>query len=63
MKDKLLLCPSCESPEVVLTAEQMFHANTFEHYCHSVKTHDSGATAKCLECNWVGERHQLLGGD
>ena len=60
MKQDLLLCPSCESPEVAVTAEQMFYINTGEHYCHSVKTHDSDATTSCLVCGWVGQRSQLI---
>lgn len=55
-----LKCPECGSEEVTLTAEQMFMANTLEHYCHSVKTQDSDAKADCLECRWEGERRQLI---
>ena len=54
-----LVCPKCESEEVALTAEQMFMANTGDHYCHSVKTQDPDATAICLDCRWTGIRSQL----
>lgn len=52
-------CPECGSDQVTVTAEQSFMANTGEHYCHSVKTHDSDAKARCLACHWEGQRHQL----
>jgi transcription elongation factor Elf1 len=51
-----LYCPKCNSTDVVVTAETMFMANTGEHYCHSVKAHDSDAKAKCLACDWEGYR-------
>lgn len=57
--ETLLRCPECDSPEVTVTAEQAFMVNTGEHFCHSVKTHDANATAKCLDCDWVGQRSQL----
>lgn len=43
--DEKLACPVCDSEDVTVTAEQMFMANTGEHYCHSVKTHDDDAKA------------------
>ena len=55
-----LTCPSCSSRDVAVTAEQMFMANTGKHWCHSVKSHDSNAKARCLACDWGGERHQLI---
>ena len=63
MTDKLpctLYCPKCDSEQVTVTAEQMFMANTGEHYCHSVKTHDDKAKAGCLDCGWKGHRGALL---
>lgn len=57
----MLTCPECESDQVAVTAEQMFMANTGEHYCHSVKTQDSDAKATCLACRWTGQRSDLLG--
>lgn len=57
--EPLLCCPQCGSTEVTVTAEQMFMANTGEHYCHSVKTQDSDAKAACLHCRWEGRRDQL----
>ena len=57
--DEKLICPACGSDRVVVTAEQMFMVNTGEHYCHSVKTQDSDAKAKCLACHWEGTRQDL----
>jgi len=56
-----LRCPECQSEEVALTAEQMFMANTGDHYCHSVKTQDGNAKATCLSCRWTGQHDQLEG--
>lgn len=56
---KKLTCPECGSEEVTVTAEEMFMANTGDHYCHSVKTQDSDAKASCLDCQWEGRREQL----
>jgi len=56
-----LTCPECESDEVTLTSEQSFMANTGEHYCESVKTHDFNSKATCLNCWWNGYHHQLIG--
>lgn len=55
----ILTCPDCGSDQVTLTAEQMWMANTYEHYCHSVKTQDDCAEATCLACGWVGQRINL----
>ena len=54
-------CPECGSDKVTVTAEQAFMVNTGEHYCHSVKTQDSDAKARCLACGWVGEHKDLAG--
>ena len=59
MSEKKLHCPSCNSDEVAVTEETMWMANTMEHWCNSVKAHDSDAKATCLKCRWEGERHQL----
>ena len=60
MNDKeLLTCPECGSTEIAITAEQMFMANTGNHYCHSVKVQDTGAKAVCLVCRWTGRRADL----
>lgn len=61
MSDSTLLCPQCGSQYVLVTSEQMFFANTGEHYCHSVKIHDDNAKAKCNGCEWTGTRSQLQG--
>ena len=58
--DTKLTCPKCGSEEVAVTAEQMFMANTGEHYCHSVKEQDADAKALCLACRWRGLRGDLL---
>ena len=57
--DEKLICPECGSDQVTVTAEQSFMVNTGEHYCHSVKTHDPDAKARCLSCQWQGERRAL----
>lgn len=62
MTEPLLVCPQCESNEVVVYEERAVNANTFEHFCHSVKAHDSDAKARCLTCDWTGERSQLIKG-
>ncbi len=59
MTSALLVCPQCESNEVIVYEEHAIWANTFEHFCHSVKAHDDDAKARCLTCDWTGIRHQL----
>ena len=56
---KLRCCPECESSEVAVTEETMWMVNTGDHYCHSIKAHDSDAIVACLKCKWEGQRHQL----
>lgn len=53
-------CPECGSEEVTVAHIQLFMANGGDHYCHSVKTQDSDSPAGCLDCNWSGERGQLV---
>jgi transcription elongation factor Elf1 len=60
MSEPTLNCPECGSDQVTVTAEQMFMANTGDHYCHSVKTQDDDAKATCLDCRWEGERKDLV---
>ena len=60
MSDKTLHCPNCDSENVAVTEETMWMVNTMEHYCHSVKAHDSDAKATCLDCRWEGERRNLI---
>lgn len=48
MSDKTLHCPNCDSENVAVTEETMFMVNTLDHYCNSVKAHDSDAKATCL---------------
>lgn len=58
-EETTLCCPECGSPDVTLTHEQMFMANTGDHYCHSVKTQDSESRSTCLSCRWEGTRAKL----
>lgn len=53
-------CPDCGSPNVAVTAEQMYLANSGEHYCDSVRINNHDAKATCLDCNWGGERRHLI---
>lgn len=55
-----LTCPRCGGDQVTVAHIQTFMANTGEHYCHSVKTHDHDSPAGCLACPWAGQRHQLV---
>ena len=52
-------CPDCDSDRVTTEHHQMFMVNTDEHYCHSMKTHDSDSPATCLDCRWKGLRQDL----
>jgi hypothetical protein len=52
-------CPECGSDQVTTENHQMFLVNTGEHYCHSMKTHDSNSLATCLSCRWEGLREDL----
>lgn len=60
--DPMLTCPACGSDKIAVREETLWMANTGEHYCHSVKAHDSYAKAQCLECDWTGRRDGLKGG-
>lgn len=55
----MLICPECGSDKVTVSHLQRFMANTGEHYCHSVKTHDDNSEATCLNCHWRGQRRDL----
>ena len=62
-----LVCPECSSDEVIVREVRSVDANTFEHWCHSVKAHDSDAEAWCRKCDWTGIRatlatHDIKGG-
>lgn len=59
MSETILVCPECGSAEVTVSHLQRFMANTGEHYCHSVKTHDANSESTCLACAWRGERRDL----
>lgn len=60
MEDELLKCPNCGSAEVTVSHLQRFMANTGEHYCHAVKTHDPDSEATCIKCRWRGRRDELV---
>ena len=56
---KLLVCPDCGTDQVIVYEKHAVMANTYEHYCHSVKAHDDDAEALCLKCEWTGKREDL----
>jgi len=58
--NKIYTCPDCGSSEVTTEHHQMFMVNSGDHYCHSMKTHDSDSPAKCLDCEWRGQRSDLI---
>lgn len=58
-KDPLLVCPGCESSDVIVRAVTSYRVNSGEFYCHPVKTHDSNASVNCLACDWDGQLHEL----
>jgi hypothetical protein len=55
----MLVCPECGSKEVCVYEKHAIDANTFEHFCFSVKGHDPGAEAFCKDCDWRGERYHF----
>ena len=57
--ETFLVCPECFTDQVLVYEERAVMANTFEHWCHSVKAHDDDAKAECLECKWKGDRAGL----
>jgi predicted Zn-ribbon and HTH transcriptional regulator len=59
-EEKILVCPECKSGKVCTEYHQMVDANTYDHYCHSVKAHDDYSPATCLECGWKGKRKNLV---
>jgi transcription elongation factor Elf1 len=62
MSERIVIytCPMCNSDRITVTEEHVIMINTLEHYCHSVKAHDSDAKVSCLECNWSGIKQDLL---
>lgn len=54
-----LRCPNCDSSALLVYAETSYWINTGEHFCHSMKTHDSGAKVKCSDCDWEGKRSNV----
>lgn len=63
MDGELFKCPKCGGDKVTVSHKQRFMANTGEHYCYSVKTHDAESEATCLGCQWIGRRDQLAVGN
>lgn len=59
MTEPTYTCPNYDSEQVTVGHLQTFMVNTGEHWCHSIKTHDSDSPATCLECWWEGERKDL----
>lgn len=54
-----LVCPECENDRVVVYTETAYDVNTMDHYCHTIKPHDSDANVSCLDCKWEGKRRNL----
>lgn len=54
------LCPGCRSEKLLVYAATAYEVNTGDFYCHASKTHDSDADASCLDCNWRGQRMDLI---
>lgn len=59
-EEPTLTCPECGSENITVSHEQMFMANTGEHYCHRIKTHDGNSRSTCLDCDWEGLRQDLV---
>lgn len=60
---KVRRCPVCESTYVTTAHIQMFYVNSGEHYLHITKTYDADSPALCIDCNWEGQRKDLIGED
>jgi hypothetical protein len=56
-----LTCPECMSEQVTLEYHQMVMANTWDHYCHSMKPQDDNSPSCCLDCEWTGLHRDLNG--
>lgn len=56
----IFVCPECEGKKVLVASIQKWEINSGDFYCHSIKTHDSYAPVNCQDCDWTGERHELL---
>lgn len=59
-KVEVFTCPNCQSENVIVRAETSYFVNSGDFYCHSVKTHDGDAKSMCLDCNWGGQRQELI---
>ena len=55
-----LYCPQCMDDAPKVREIHSVDANTFAHWCSSVKAHDSDAEAFCTECGWTGTRQDLV---
>lgn len=56
---KIKTCPYCSSQNVIVYEKTAYMVNTLEHYCHSIKAHDSDAEVCCLDCDFEGFNHEL----
>ena len=55
-----LYCPRCGGDVPKVREIHSVDANTFVHWCHSVKAHDPEVEAFCAECGWTGTRQDLV---
>ncbi len=58
-EETILLCPHCDGSNVLVVSEDSWFVNTGELFCHSVKTIDDDAKARCFDCEWRGKRKDL----
>ena len=51
-----------EAKELMEDQKKMIYVNSDDHYCHSMKAHDSDSPATCLDefCGWRGIRANLI---
>lgn len=53
-------CPDCGSNLLHVYEETCYDLNSGDFYCHSVKAHDHDAKVVCQDCDWDGERRELV---
>ena len=53
-------CPDCGGTHLLVYEKTAWWLNTMEFFCHSVKVQDDDAEVYCTECNWKGERKELI---
>lgn len=56
-------CPNCDSKSVLVKVVSCYMVNSGAFYCHSTKAQDPKAETKCLNCEWEGERRELIDDD